>query len=81
MAGFAGRGPGGRAALSAGVPLVFRWRGRSFRIEKILDVWKDTGEWWDGEEEKTFVRVLTAGGGTLELFRRGLRWHVYKAYD
>ncbi len=81
LAAFEGRGPGGRAALAAGVPRVFGWRGRNFRVEKILDVWKDTGEWWDGEEEKTFVRLLTTGGGTVELFHSDRGWHVYKTYD
>lgn len=34
-----------------------RWR----RIGRVLDWWRETGRWWEGEEEKEFMR-LQAGG-------------------
>ncbi len=67
---------------SRGCPVKVRWRQRSFLV-RVLDVWEDTGAWWEGEAEKVFYRVELASGGLLELYRdTGTgKWHVYRVYD
>jgi hypothetical protein len=48
----------------------------------VLDVWPDTGSWWDGEEESLFFRIAAADGKLFELIRdRSGRWRLYKIYD
>ncbi|MEW6662909.1 MAG: DUF6504 family protein [Bacillota bacterium] len=61
--------------------LQFRWRGSWFNVA-ILEEWRDTGAWWQGEQEKVFYRVEGVGG-VFELYREtpGSRWYLYKIYD
>lgn len=51
-----------------GYPRRFFWH-RWYRVVEILDEWRETGAWWDGEEERVVVRVLTAEGALFELER------------
>lgn len=43
-----------------GVPLAFRWRGRAYRIDELLDTWREAGEWWDqrSAKDREYHRVL-----------------------
>ncbi len=63
-------------------PLRFRWAGRSYLVAEVLDSWQDVGAWWEGEAEKTFWRVETAGGGIFELWQdaRG-QWGLWRVWD
>lgn len=48
----------------------------------ILDSWRDTGAWWDGELEKTFWRVETSGGGVFELWQDTAgAWGLWRVWD
>ncbi|WP_157109890.1 hypothetical protein [Thermanaeromonas toyohensis] len=51
-------------------------------MREVLDRWKDTGEWWNGETPKLFVRFLT-DSGVWELYRDlpDGRWFFYRRYD
>lgn len=55
------------------------WEG----IKNVLEVWKDTGTWWDGEAEKTFYRVEAAGGSVYEIYLNSGngKWYLYRIYD
>jgi len=66
-----------------GVPCVFKWRGRRYLVRKVLEKWKDTGRWWEGEAAKLFFRVETAGGGLWEVYLDTARceWQLYRVYD
>ncbi len=66
-----------------GNPLAFCWRKKWIPVSQILELWRDTGTWWDGEAEKTFYRVAAAGGGLYELYLNtaGRTWFLYKIYD
>lgn len=63
-------------------PLSFWWNRRRFRINEVIEVWRDTGQWWEGEAEKSFYRV-SAGRGVYELCfdSRNSEWRLYKVYD
>lgn len=67
----------------SGEPLRFTWEGRSWPVSRTTEVWKDTGRWWEGEGEKTFFRLETAGGRLVELYRdhKSGMWSIYRVYD
>ena len=69
------------ADLARGCPRSFCWRCREYRIARVQDVWKETGRWWAGENEKVFYRVETETGGVYELYTDQERWYLYKIYD
>lgn len=48
-------------------PVAFEWQGRMRRVKEVQECWRFTGAWWDGESERTYFRVLAAGGGIYEL--------------
>lgn len=47
-------------------PLAFEHQGRQV-VKQILDHWKETGQWWVDEQEKSFFRVATEDAGLYEL--------------
>ncbi|MGE5507212.1 MAG: DUF6504 family protein [Chitinophagales bacterium] len=64
----------------------FRWRGRWRTIREVIDAWRETGAWWDGEPEKTFLLVRTDAAGLFELYYTGQpgkeqAWQLYRIYD
>ncbi|MGI6552561.1 MAG: DUF6504 family protein [Bacillota bacterium] len=65
-----------------GIPASFRWNGRRYPVEKIIDAWKDTGCWWENEGSKIFYRVM-AQKGVFEIYRdlKKNAWFLYKIYD
>lgn len=52
---------------NSNAPVRFEWRGRTYRVKEIQECWRLVGAWWDGEEDRTFFRVLTDKGGIYEL--------------
>ncbi|RJX20100.1 MAG: hypothetical protein C4570_04365 [Ammonifex sp.] len=65
------------------LPGSFSWRGKTYTVRAILEAWKDTGRWWEGEPPKLFFRVETADGGLWEVYldTADESWHLYKVYD
>jgi len=53
----------------SGAPAQFYWSNRWNRVAGIVDSWRESGEWWDGEEEKSYYLVSLASGGCYELCR------------
>jgi len=64
-------------------PTELYMRGQWSKVEEVLEVWRDTGCWWEGEEEKIFYRVALSKGGMVEIYRYvvGGKWFVYRIYD
>jgi hypothetical protein len=64
------------------IPQAFEYRGKQ-QVEKIVDFWVETGEWWEGDPERAVYRVSTKGGGMFELYRNkgANHWFLYKIYD
>ncbi|KLU62968.1 hypothetical protein CEB3_c06300 [Peptococcaceae bacterium CEB3] len=63
-------------------PIRFQWKRQWYSILSIEDDWVDTGEWWNGEGEKTFYRFF-AGDGVFEIYldEKEKAWHMYRVYD
>ncbi len=68
---------------SDGIPCSFYWNGKWTEICRVLELWKDTGTWWEGESEKTFFRIEAAGESLYELYLDSLKqaWFLYRIYD
>lgn len=63
-------------------PVSFRWRERDHTVRSVLDIWTDTGAWWDGEGEVRFFRVVGGEGRVFELVRDAHgNWRIYRVYD
>lgn len=72
-----------RVKLENGAPRFFWRRGRRHAVLQVLERWRDTGRWWEGEAPKLFFRLETAGGGLWEIYLDTAedRWYLYKMYD
>lgn len=72
-----------RVVTVEGVPAHVLWRGRWFKVARVLDVWRDVGRWWAGEGEKIFFRLELVPGIIGELYYEVVtkRWCWYKVYD
>lgn len=65
-----------------GLPFRFSIGGRHLQVEQILDHWRETGRWWEGEEEREFFRVEAGEGGYIVYLNRATgRWFLYKVLD
>lgn len=64
-------------------PLAFFYSTRWLPVDHVLEIWKDTGTWWDGESEKIFYRIAAGSGSMYELYRdTGSHiWFLYRIYD
>lgn len=65
------------------MPVVVHCGGCLLVVEKVLECWRDTGCWWEGESEKVFYRLLCHDGSVREIFRDlgSGQWFLYKTYD
>lgn len=71
---------GARGPFSA--PAGFRWKGRLYSVQAVLDVWPESGAWWDGETEVICFRLAATGGTVFELTRdKSGNWRLYRIYD
>ncbi len=52
-----------------GQPAEFVWRDRLYRVAGLIEHWKESGSWWDGEPERDVFRVVDASGRIFELHR------------
>jgi len=47
--------------FSDGRPVGVRLNGHWRQVRRVLDLWRETGRWWEGEKEKQFLRVEAGG--------------------
>lgn len=48
-------------------PAAFCWRQRVYHVSEVRECWRLGGDWWNGEGEKTYFRVVTQEGGVFEI--------------
>ncbi len=65
------------------VPQKFIWQKQLVVIRRILDYWRDIGEWWHNEPELWFWRVQSDQQGVYELAWDPSKnqWWLYYIYD
>lgn len=62
-------------------PKAIGYDGVRRGVESVGDFWRETGRWWEGEDEKDFYQVLA--GGCLIVYRncRTGEWFLYRVMD
>ena len=77
------------SAGEPGLPREFRWQARTFRIERVLQTWRETGPCHHGSGEKYlrkhWFEVVTEAGETMKIYferqprpgRKSGRWRLY----
>lgn len=65
------------------VPRKVVYQGKLLVSERILDRWRDTGMWWEGESTKEFWRILFQDSRVWEIYQDRVsgEWFLYKIYD
>lgn len=64
------------------LPKAFSWRHCTYQVQEILDVWEETGEWWDNATPRIVYRVLTRQGTyELHFLQQPKQWILYSVYD
>ena len=55
---------------------------KSFRVNAILEHWREAGRWWEGETEKDFY-LLAISKGQYIIYRDDMSkgWFLYKILD
>ena len=68
--------------LRGAVPGQLSWDGRAKRVRRILNAWRETGYWWEGEHEKDFYRVeCDAGQYDIYRDRETGEWFLYRILE
>ena len=64
-------------------PRRFHWRDQDFQVVEVGGAWRLLGRWWEGDGERSFVRVITDTGVCLDLchYKSTDQWHVHKVHD
>ena len=74
-------------------PASFRWRGRRYRVERVIGHWREDAGWWrrpDGEPvritQSDLWRVEARNGaprshGVYELVHRDDEWRLDRVWD
>jgi len=66
----------------AGSPSRFYWPDKWRPVARVIDYWRESGEWWDGEEEKDYYLIASGGGGCYELCREAPgEWALSRVLD
>ena len=63
-----------------GRPRIVRRGKRSYRVQKILDVWIYQSRWWSDEERRIYFRLWT-NRGVMEIWRSEGEWRMGKMLD
>lgn len=68
---------------AAGRPVAFSFRGRRYRIVEVVDSWLEVGEWWEGEPETEWLRIVTHDRGTFEIYSPTPEpgWRLWRILD
>ena len=68
--------------LPSGVPDRFTWNRRIVEVRSVTERWKQSGRWWQGEEDSTYWIVTGHRDETYELRKTGAdKWLLVRVYD
>ncbi len=61
----------------------FVWRGRLYRVDKVIGWWREPSEWWNGEEIRQYLRVIATNSSTgiYELCKLDGQWLLDRVLD
>ena len=61
----------------------FIWRKRLYRVEEVINWWREPSEWWNKKAMRFFVRVnaTNSSTGTFDLYKLNEEWFLHRALD
>jgi len=62
---------------------AFTWRKRLYRVNEVINWWREPSEWWNGKAMRLFVRVnaINSTTGAYELCKLGEEWFLHRIFD
>jgi hypothetical protein len=62
---------------------AFIWRKRLYRVNEVINWWREPADWWNGKAMRLFVRVnaTNSNTGTYELYKLGDGWFLHRVLD
>ncbi len=70
---------------SAGRPVRFGWRGRTYRLQRVQQRWQVDSDWWSAEGRvwRDYMAVVTLEGLFCVIYYDYLDecWHMSRVYD
>ncbi|MBM4178587.1 MAG: hypothetical protein FJ211_04555 [Ignavibacteria bacterium] len=62
-------------------PSIICWRGGTYSVESVIDVWSTRGRWWSEDETRNYI-VLMTSSGVMEIYKSNLQgWVLSRMYD
>ena len=64
-------------------PRSFVWRQRRYDVWAIGSEWHETGKWWEGDQERVYLRALAGNGAAYDLCYDSTfdRWLLHTLHD
>ena len=62
---------------------AFIWRKRLYRVNEVINWWREPSEWWHGKATRFFVRLTATNSstGTYEMYKLGEEWFLHRVLD
>jgi hypothetical protein len=62
---------------------AFIWRKRLYRVDEVLNWWREPADWWTGNPMRFFVMVNATCSSTctFELYKFGDSWFLSRILD
>jgi hypothetical protein len=62
---------------------AFIWKKRLYRVNEIINWWREPSDWWNGKAMRFFVRLnaTNSSTGTYELYKMGDEWFLSRILD
>lgn len=64
-------------------PGWFLWRRRKYEVREVATEWHQTGSWWQGGGERTYLRIIASNGAAYDLCydTAGHEWRLDVLHD
>ncbi|MFC1999970.1 DUF6504 family protein [Chloroflexota bacterium] len=62
---------------------AFVWRKRHYRVNEVVNWWREPSDWWNGTAMRFFVRVnaTNSSTGTYDIYKLGEVWFLHRVFD
>jgi hypothetical protein len=62
---------------------AFIWRKKLYRVNEVINWWREPADWWAGNTLRFFVQVDATGSATCtyELYKMGESWFLSRVLD
>jgi len=64
-----------------GAPNSFIDRGTTYHVDILLDYWRESGNWIEGEPHRTVFRILTRNHACLDIEEQSGNWTIYRVFE